>query len=77
VDGLLPKSFFVCSETFSYKPKACSRRYQNSPPQAQTVDIACLLLRQGLLAKKRFNELLTRILVWATACRLLTATGDD
>jgi hypothetical protein len=28
---LLPKSFFVGSETFFDKSEACSRRYQNSP----------------------------------------------
>jgi hypothetical protein len=31
ITGLLPKSFFACSETFFDKSKACSRRYQNSP----------------------------------------------
>jgi hypothetical protein len=31
LNGLLPKSFFACSETFFDKPKACSGRYQNSP----------------------------------------------
>jgi hypothetical protein len=30
-DGLLPKSFFTGSETFFDKPKARSRRFQNSP----------------------------------------------
>jgi hypothetical protein len=54
---LLPKSLFAWSKTFFDKSKACSRRFENSPPKAdQTVQIADLPLRQDLLAKKRFND---------------------
>jgi hypothetical protein len=31
LNGLLPKSFFACSEKFLDKSKACSRRFENSP----------------------------------------------
>ena len=50
-NGLLPKSLFACLKTFFDKSKARSRRFQNSPFKAQTVEIAYLPLRQDLLAQ--------------------------
>jgi hypothetical protein len=45
-----PNIIFACPESVLDKPKARFRRLQNSP-SVQTIAIAYLTLRQGLLAK--------------------------
>ena len=54
LNWLLPQSPFACSETFFDKSKACSG------------GIAVLPHCQDLCTKKRFNDPLKAILVWAT-----------
>jgi hypothetical protein len=69
LSGLLPKpkSFFACPETFFDKSKACSRRYENSPFGLKQLISLIFRFAKIYEQKKRFNELLKRSLVWATA----------
>ena len=78
---LLPKSLFACSETFFDKSKACSRQCRTkclcSSRQAQPLRYTrpsgsnswhcCSSSSPSFMNKKRCNELLKGILVWATA----------
>jgi hypothetical protein len=66
----LPESLFACSETFFDKSKACSRQWQNSPFGLK--QLASLFFRFAKICeKKRFNEPLKGIPIWATARRLM------